>query len=84
MAEGNAGAASSSNHAAGKTTLPAMSDCTMPATIFSTASHLVSIGASRRSSISFVISSMMIGMDTAVTPVMSMARAMIPGRSMLL
>ena len=40
------------SHAAGITTRPATSACTIPATIFSTASQPISMGASRRSSIS--------------------------------
>ena len=57
----------------------------MPATIFSTASQPVSIGASRRSSISRVNwNSAISGMATAWMPEITMLMAMMPGSSTFL
>ena len=57
----------------------------MPARIFSTATHSISIGASRRSSISLLNwNSEMSGMATAWMPDRNIESAMMPGRSRLL
>ena len=71
------------SQAVGRTTRPAATAWSIPATTFSTATHSISIGASSRSSISFVNwNSETRGIATDQTPESSIASAMIPGRSM--
>ena len=73
------------SQAAGMTTRPEMSACTMPASTFSMATQEMSMGASRRSSISRVNwNSPISGIATAQTPVNTMLMAIIPGSNRLL
>ena len=70
------------SQAVGRTTSPAAIAWSMPATTFSTATHSISIGERRRSSISRVNwNSETSGIATDQTPERSMASAMMPGSS---
>jgi len=70
------------SHAAGITTSPETIDWIIPAITFSTASHRFSIGASSRSSISFVkLNSSTSGRAVDCSDVSSAVRATMPGKS---
>ena len=75
----------SSAQPAGITVRPAASACSMPATTFSIATQEMSIGANKRSSISWVNwNSPIRGIATDQMPAPTMLRAMMPGSNRLL